>query len=100
MTTQERVAADIYDALRNCPGSPDWEDMSFWIEYRIPEDTVREAYFAQRIEAAAMPNQTMLILLGDIHVQEVANALSDQGHQVEIVKELIPKKRWADPREA
>ena len=35
--------------------------MSFWIEYRIPEDTVRETYFVQRIEAAAMPNQTMLI---------------------------------------
>lgn len=100
MTTEERVAAGIYDALRNRPGSPDWEDMSFWIKYRIPEDTVREAYFVQRIEAAAMPNQTMLILLGDMHVQEVANALSDQGHQVEIVKELIPKKRWADPRKA
>ncbi|WP_433964600.1 hypothetical protein [Tunturiibacter gelidiferens] len=99
MSTEERVAAGIFDALQNRPSSPDWDDMSCSIEYRIPEDTIREAYFVQRIETAATPDRITLVLLGDMHVQEVANALSAQGHQVEIVQELIAKKRWADPRE-
>jgi hypothetical protein len=99
MTKEERVAAGIYDALQNRPGSPDWDDMSCWIESRIPEDTVREAYFVQRIEAGASPNRTTLILLGDMHVQKVADALTAQEHQVEIVQDLIPKKRWIDPEE-
>jgi hypothetical protein len=100
MTTEERVAAGIFDALQNRPGSPDWDDMSCWIEYRIPEDEIREAYFVQRVEEGTEPNQKSLVLLGDMHVQGVADALSARGHQVEIVQELIPKKRWADLRKS
>lgn len=100
MTTEERVAAGIFDALRNRPGSPDWDDMSCWIEYRIQEDKIREAYFVQRIEEATGHNQKALVLLGDMHVQEVANALSTRGHEVEIAQELISKKRWANLRES
>jgi hypothetical protein len=100
MTTEERIAAGIYDALRNRPGSPDWDDMSCWIEYRIPEDEIREAYFVQCIEEAIDSNQRALVLLGDMHVQEVADALSTRGHQVEVVQDLISKKRWADFRKA
>jgi hypothetical protein len=99
MTTEERVAAGIYDALRNRQSSPDWDDMTCSIESRIPEDAVREAYFVQRIEAGASPNQTTLILLGDMHVQKVADALTRQEHQVELVQDLISKKRWMDPEE-
>jgi hypothetical protein len=100
MTTEERVAAGIFDALLSRPGSPDWDDMSCWIEYRIPEDKIREAYFVQRIEEAAQHNQKARVLLGDMHVQEVANALSTRGHRVEIVQDLISKKRWANLRES
>lgn len=99
MTKEERVAAGIHDALQNRPGSPDWDDMTCWIESRIPEDTVREAYFVRRIETEARPNQITLVLLGDMHVQKVADALTEQEHQVEIVQALIPKKRWIDPEE-
>ena len=99
MTKEERVEAGIYDALLNRPGSPDWDDMSCWIESRIPEDTVREAYFVRRIEEGASTNQTALVLLGDMHVQKVADVLTAQEHQVEIVKDLVPKKRWIDPEE-
>jgi hypothetical protein len=100
MTTEERVAAGIFDALRNRPGSPDWDDMSWWIEYRIPEDKIREAYFVQRIEEATGHNQKALVLLGDMHVQEVADALSTRGHEVQIAQALISKKRWANLRES
>jgi hypothetical protein len=100
MTIEERVAAGIFDALRNRRGSPDWDDMSCWIEHRIPEDKIREAYFVQRIEEATKHNQKALVLLGDMHVQEVANTLSTRGYQVEIVQELISKKRWANLRES
>lgn len=96
MTKEERVAAGIYDALQNRPGSPDSDDMSCWIESRIPEDTVREAYFVRRIEAEASPTQTALVLLGDMHVQRVADALTEQQYQVEIVQDLVPKKRWVE----
>lgn len=100
MTTEERVAAGVFDALRSRPGSPDWDDMSCWIEYRIPEDRIREAYFVQHIEDGTEHNQKALVLLGDMHVQEVANALSTRRKQVEIVQELISKKRWANLRES
>jgi len=98
-TTDERIAAGIFDALRNRPGSPDWDDMSFLIEFRIPEDEIREAYFVQRIEGATEPRQKTLVLLGDMHVREFANARSNRGHRVEIVQKLVPKKRSANPGE-
>lgn len=86
MTTAERVEAGIYEALQNRPGSPDWGDMTCWIESRIPEDTVREAYFVRRIETETKPDQVALILLGNMHVQKVADALAAQKHQIEIVR--------------
>ena len=73
--------------------------MTCWIESRIPEDTVREAYFVRRIETETRPNQITLVLLGDMHVQKVADALTEQEHEVELVQDLISKKRWIDPEE-
>jgi len=99
MTKEERVSAGIFEALQNRPGSPDLDDMNFWIEYRIPEDEIREAYFVRRIEEGTESDHKSLVLLGDMHVQEVADALSTRGHRVEIVQELVSKKRWADLRE-
>lgn len=53
MTEEERRAAGIYEALQNRPGAPNLEDMTYWIEYRIPEDDIREDYFVARVEAEA-----------------------------------------------
>lgn len=99
MTKEGRVAAGIYDALQNRPGSPDLDDMTCWIESRIPEDTIREAYFVRRIKTEAKPAQIALALLGHMHVEKVADALVAQDHGVETIYDLISKKRWIDPEE-
>jgi hypothetical protein len=93
MTEEERRAAGIYEALLNRPGGPD-ETMEFTIEERIPADEVREDYFTGRILDADKAEGNVIVLLGDMHVQPVADRLLTKGHTVEIFGELVPVKRW------
>jgi hypothetical protein len=93
MTEGERRAAGIFEALRNRPGHPNWDDMEYWIEHRIPEDEIRENFFADQISKASYPGD-VLVLLGDMHVRPVADRLRAMGHDVELRPELVPVKRW------
>jgi hypothetical protein len=94
MTEDERRAAGIFDALRNRPGHPDWDNMEYWIERRILEDLVREDFFVNQILEASDSPGDVLVLLGDMHVMPVADRLGAKGHTVEIRPELVPVKRW------
>lgn len=93
MSEAERRAAGIYEALLNRPGRPD-DKMEFTIEARIPADKVRENHFAECIFTAEKAQGNILVLLGDMHVQAVADKLRGAGHGVEILPELVPIKRW------
>jgi hypothetical protein len=93
MTEEERRAAGIFEALLDRPGRPD-DAMEFTIESRIPADEVREDCFAERILGAVKAQGDILVLLGDMHVQAVADRLRSKGHTVEILPELVPIKRW------
>jgi hypothetical protein len=96
MTEDERRAVGIFEALRNRPGTPVWDDdgMDYWIERRIPEDEVREAFFVEQILGASDKPGEVLVLLGDMHVHPVAERLSAKGVVVAIQSELIQVKRW------
>jgi hypothetical protein len=94
MTPDQRRAAGIFDALQNRPSRPDWEAMSYSIELRIPEDIVREGFFVEEILAAHGMNGRILVLLGDMHVNPVAESLRALGHDVETLYDLVPTKRW------
>lgn len=95
MTPEERSNAGVLEALSKRPGTPDWDDMSVWIEYRIPADEIREQYFVIRIEEGEKFQKMTLVLLGDMHTLAVAKKLLDRGHNVEWTEELIPRKLWA-----
>src|SRR6185437_5894287 len=97
MTVDERKAAGIYDALRNRPGHPD-DNMEYTIEERIPEDELREEYFVEQISAAEHVAGAVLVLVGDMHAEPVANRLRARRHTVEVRRELVPIKRWTDSR--
>jgi hypothetical protein len=96
MTDAERAAAGIAEALKNRPGHPDRETMSTWIESRIPEDDVREEFFIEETIRGAGDAQSILMLLGDMHVDAVAAKLEKLGHRVSTNGALIPEKRWED----
>jgi hypothetical protein len=96
MTEAERDAAGIKEALKNRPGRPD-EMMERWIEFRVPEDEIRETFFIQQTLDDAIGAQSVLMLLGDMHVESVAKKLAKMGHRVETNHDLVPVKRWADP---
>jgi hypothetical protein len=97
MTSAEREAAGIKEALENRPGHPD-ESMEHWIEYRIPEDDIRETFFVNQILVHADGSNSILLLLGDMHVEPVARQLERIGHTVTMNHDLIPVKRWEDWR--
>jgi hypothetical protein len=96
MTDAEREAAGIAEALKNRPGQPDHETMSYWIERRIPEDHIREEYFIRRVLDEANGSQSILMLLGDLHVDAVCEKLRRRGHTVDVNHELFPVKRWEE----
>lgn len=100
MSTKEREEAGIVEALTNRPSCPDLDDMSTSIEFRIPEDDIREEYFVKRIESVATPDRMVLVLLGDMHTEAVAKKLVARGHHVEYTQQLILRKKWAElPKE-
>jgi hypothetical protein len=99
MTDAERDAAGITDALKHRAGHPD-ETMERWIERRIPEDEIREDFFIQQTLQGAGDAQSVLMLLGDMHVDAVGDKLAKMGHHVSTNHDLCPVKRWeeAEPR--
>jgi len=100
MTDEERSAAGIKEALDSRPGHPDHETMAFWIEVRIPEDLVRENFFIEQTVEVATGSESILMLLGDAHVDAVAEKLTKMGHRVETNHDLIPVRRWEEMRSA
>lgn len=94
MTDTERDAAGITVALKNRPGHPDDETMTAWIECRIPEDDIREDFFIEQTLQGAGDAQSTLMLLGDMHVDAVAEKLAKMGHSVSTNHDLFPVKRW------
>jgi len=93
MTKEERQAAGIADALQNRPSRPD-DAMERSIEKRIPADAVREDFFVAQILQATNHDESVLVLLGDMHVVPVAEKLRARGHNVDIRNDLVPIKRW------
>ena len=95
MTDAERAAAGILEALRHRPGHPDYDTMQFWIECRIPEDEIRESFFVdETLRAAAADAESILMLLGDMHVDAVGERLLTAGHNVVTNHDLFPVRRW------
>jgi hypothetical protein len=90
MTNAERDAAGIREALANRGGHPDEETMTWWIEYRVPEDEVRETFFIEETLYAANGVQSILMLLGDMHVEFVGTRLAQMGHCVSTNHDLVP----------
>jgi hypothetical protein len=94
MIDAEREAAGIAEALKRRPGHPDYETMNFWIESRIPEDEIREDYFIRKTLSEAHAARSILMLLGDLHIDAVSEKLRRMGHDVTANHELFPVKRW------
>jgi hypothetical protein len=94
MTDRERDRAGITEALKNRPGHPDHETMQTWIEYRIPEDEIREGFFVEQTLRHGKGATSILMLLGDMHVDAVAQKLEQMGHRVSTDHSLFPVKRW------
>ena len=98
MTDAERDAVGIKEALKNRPGHPDYQTMSTWIESRIPEDDIREDFFIEETLRGAGDAKSILMLLGDAHVEAVGAKLVRLGHRVSTNHDLCPIKRWEDRR--
>jgi hypothetical protein len=94
MADAEREAAGIAEALKHRPGHPDYDTMEFWIECRIAEDEIREDFFIQTTLREAGDARSVLMLLGDLHVDAVAEKLRELGHSVTTNHDLFPIKRW------
>jgi hypothetical protein len=65
-----------------------------WIESRIPEDEIREDFFIERTLGGAGDAQSILMLLGDMHVDAVGEKLKKLGYRVSANHDLFPVKRW------
>jgi len=94
MSDAERDAAGITAALKKRPGHPDYQTMETWIESRIPEDEIREDFFIDQTLRSAGNAQSILMLLGDMHVDAVAEKLTKMGHHVSTNHDLFPIRRW------
>jgi hypothetical protein len=81
MTDAERDAAGITEALKHRPGHPDHDTMQTWIESRILEDEIREDFFIDQTLQHAGGAQSILMLLGDMHVDAVSEKLTKMGHR-------------------
>jgi hypothetical protein len=94
MTDSERELAGIAEALKKPrPGHPDYETRSIWIEHRIPEDEIREDFFIRQTLTGNKGADSILMLLGDLHVDAVADKLRRMGHSVAANHELFPIRR-------
>jgi hypothetical protein len=93
MLEEKRKAEGIYDALRQRPGRPD-DTYTFTIEARIPADEQLEDYFEASILTAGGASGDVIVLLGDMHAERVADRLRARGHEVVVRSELVPIKKW------
>jgi hypothetical protein len=96
MPEEKRKAKGIYEALQQRPGRPD-DTYTFTIEVRIPADEQLEEYFEVSILTADGAEGDVIVLLGDMHVQPVADRLRSKGHDVVVRSELVPIKKWTNP---
>jgi hypothetical protein len=95
MTDAEREAAGIADALKKPrPGHPDYDTMTTWIECRIPEDEVREDFFIHQTLTEAQGADSVLMLVGDLHVDAIGEKLRQMDCSVATNHELFPVRRW------
>jgi hypothetical protein len=94
MTDAERAAVGITEAYKKRPGHPDEDTMQTWIEYRVPQDEIREDFFVERTLQEFGGAQSILMLLGDLHVDAVGEKLTELGHNVTVNHELFPVRRW------
>jgi hypothetical protein len=95
MSDDERKLAGIYDALKKRPVHCELTGEE-WVqfEHRIPEDDIREDFFAAASLRGAGQSESILILCGDMHVQALKKKLELLGHRVEKDESLILDKRW------
>ncbi len=98
MSAQERLEAGIWEALLHRPADTIEETPGHYrtIDHRIPEDNIREEFFAKEsIQAAnAEGAKSVLILCGDMHTDFLKKVLETSAHEVESNHDLIPKKYW------
>ena len=98
MSAQERLEAGIWEALLHRPAHTIEESPGYYrtVDHRIPEDAVREEFFAKEsIRAAnAAGAKDILILCGDMHTDFLKAGFERNKYQAEANHSLIPKKYW------
>lgn len=100
MSAQERLEAGIYEALLNRPKDmveePPGSGCCRTIDHRIPEDDIRERFFAaEAIETErASGARSVLILCGDMHADFLKRILRASQYQAEVNRSLIPQTNW------
>lgn len=98
MSAQERLEAGIYQALLDRPYHVIKEptDYHFEIKHRIPEDEIREEFFATEAtqEATSIGASSVLMLCGDMHADFVGAILEASQHQAEVNRNLVARKYW------
>jgi hypothetical protein len=100
MSAQERFEVGIWEALLHRPWhtieDPDTPGCLIAVHHRVPEDAVREQFFAdESITAAETAGaQSILIPCGDMHVESLRAILEARDIQVETNHDLIPEKHW------
>jgi hypothetical protein len=98
MTSQQRLEADIWEALLYRPYDTEFinDHTAIRIEYRIPEDDVREEFFKDEILKTASETgaKSLLVLCGDMHTEALATKLGGAGHEVQTNHDLTPERHW------
>lgn len=101
MTSQERLEAGIWEALLHREYDVDFsnEEGPIQIDYRVPEDNVREEFFRDQILKAAKETnaKSVLVLCGDMHTESLKGKLEKAGQtNVQTDHKLTPTKYWRD----
>jgi hypothetical protein len=95
MPKRVRREAQIFAALQARPATIRRTQFGYLeVEHRIPEDHVREIYFVEETLRNVGDSQSVLILCGDMHTEELASKFRNEGHIVETNDEMCPEKRW------
>jgi hypothetical protein len=100
MSSQERLDAEIWEALAHPPTHDIEESPDYFvtIRHRMEEDNIREQFFAsESIQAALTAGaKSVLILCGDMHVDYLRTILIAYGHAATAHHDLIPKRYWQE----
>jgi len=76
--------------------------MESWIESRISEDEIREDFFIDQTLRGAGEAQSILMLVGDMHVDAVGDKLRPMGHcepRPAPLEEMGVARPWPQPLE-